>query len=147
VTAGRNQNMKIDSLEDLASAFAQWRRRNKHAREPTPEELLARARRAAKKHGLTAVVRVTRVERARLFRNAPAGRAGREETSKKARRAKVASSDVPTFPRLELGAPLETGVRPLVEVETGTGVRLRVFEETPEMLRLLSAACGLGGVR
>ena len=28
-----------------------------------------------------------------------------------------------------------------------TGVKLRVFEETPEMLSLLSAACGFGGVR
>ena len=145
--------MKIDSLEDLASAFAQWRRRKKHVREPAPEELLARARRAAKKHGFTAVFGVTRVERARLFRNEPAARAGRGGTSKKkARRAKAAPRGaprgVPTFSRLELSAaPAEAGVRPLVEVETGTGVRLRVFEETPEMLRLLSAACGLGGVR
>jgi hypothetical protein len=147
VTVGRKQSMKIDSLEELESAFARWRRTKKHAREPVPDELLARARRATKKHGVTAVVRVTRVERARLFRSVPAGRAGRGETSKKARRGKAASRSAPAFSRLELGAPAEPGVRPLVEVETATGVKLRVFEQTPQMLSLLSAACGFGGDR
>ena len=48
--------MKVDSLKDLESAFANWRRSKKHVREAVPEELLARARRAVKKHGLKAVV-------------------------------------------------------------------------------------------
>jgi len=139
--------MKVDSLEDLESAFAEWRQGKKHAREPTPEEFLARARRAVKEHGLTAVVRVTRVERARLFRDVPAGGEGRGGTGKKPRRTKAAPGDVPAFSRLELSAPSAPIVRPLAEVETGTGVKLRVFEETPEMLRLLSAACGFGGRR
>ena len=132
--------MMVDSLKDLESAFGQWRQQKKHAREPTPEELLARARRAVKKHGLAAVVRVTRVERARLFRNVATGRPGRAGTSKKPRSTKAR----PAFSRLELGAGSEPTARPLAEVETGTGVRLRVFEQTPEILSLLSAACGLG---
>ena len=136
--------MEVDSLKDLESAFAEWRREKKYAREPTPEELLARARQAAKKHGLKAVVEVTRVERARLFRNVGAKKGG---TGKKSRGTNAASKGVPTFSRFELGAASDPRVRPLAEVETGTGVRLRVFEETPEMLRLLSAACGFGGVR
>jgi hypothetical protein len=139
--------MKIDSLKDLESAFANWRRRKKHVREPMPEDLLARARRAAKKHGVKAVVRVTRVERSRLFRTTLAGRAGQGGTSEKPRRTKAASMGVPGFTRVELSAPSEPMVRPLAEVETRTGVRLRVFEATPEMLRLLSAACGFGGVQ
>jgi hypothetical protein len=122
--------MKIDSLKDLESAFAEWRQGKKHAREPTPDELLARARRAVEKHGLKAVVAATRVERARLFRNVAGGGAGPE-----------------TFSRLELGGGSGPNARPLAEVETGTGVRLRVFEQTPEMLKLLSVACGFGGVR
>jgi hypothetical protein len=64
----RSLSMKVDSLEELESEFTGWRRSKKHIREPIPEELLTRARRAANKHGVKAVVGVTRVERARLFR-------------------------------------------------------------------------------
>ena len=139
--------MKVDSLKELEAAFAKWRRRKKYAREPVPEKLLSRAQRAAKEHGLPAVVRVTRVERARLRQEAAVGGSGREMTSQRARKAKAASADVAKFSRLELSAPSKPSVRPLAEIETTTGVRLRVFEETPEMLRLLSAACGCGGSR
>lgn len=137
--------MKIDSLKELKSAFANWRRGKKHVREPIPEDLLARARRAAEEHGVPAIVRVTRVERSRLFRSAPTGRAGRRR--EKPRRTKSAPMSAPGFTRLSLSAPSDPMVRPLAEVETRTGVRLRVFEATPEMLSLLSAACGFGGVR
>ena len=139
--------MKVDSLEDLGFAFAKWRGLKKHAREPMPEELLARARRATKEHGVPAVVGVTRVERARLFRTAPAPMKAREATR---REPEGVSRSVPSFSRLELGAPSGPSAprhRPVAEVETRSGVTLRVFEQTPEMLGLLSAACGFGGVR
>jgi hypothetical protein len=136
--------MKVDSLDELESAFAEWRRGKKHAREAMPEELRARARRATKKHGEKAVVRVTRVERARLFRSKPARKKVRGATRKA---TKGATRTVPAFSRFELGALPAANPRPIAEVETGTGMRLRVFEETPEMMALLSAACGLGGVR
>jgi hypothetical protein len=48
--------MKVDSLDGLRSAFEEWRRSKKHAREAMPEELLARARRAMERHGMRAVV-------------------------------------------------------------------------------------------
>ena len=35
--------MKVDSLDELKSAFEQWRRRKRHVRESMPRELLARA--------------------------------------------------------------------------------------------------------
>jgi hypothetical protein len=137
--------MKIDSLDELRSAFAEWRRRKKHAREAMPEELLARARRATEKHGVRAVVGVTRVERARLFRSRsrPAGRKASEEQTKGKPRS------VPMFSRLELSASSTLGPspRPLAEVETGSGVTLRMFEQTAELMGLLSAVCGLGGIR
>jgi hypothetical protein len=136
--------MKVDSLGELKSAFAAWRRTKKHAREPLPEELLARGRRAAEKHGVKAVVRVTRVERARLFRTTPArvkAQGAANSEPKGVRRS------APTFSRLELGAPLAPSPRPIAEVETGAGVKLRVFEETPAMMGLLSAVCGFGGMR
>ena len=129
--------MKVDSLDELQSAFAEWRSRKKHAREAMPEALLARARRTAKKHGVPAVVRVTRVEQARLFRHRPA----------RMKAQGVPPESVPTFSRLELSAPSVASPRPIAEVETRAGVTLRVFEQTPEMLGLLSAVCGFGGVR
>jgi hypothetical protein len=158
----RNSSMKVDSLDELKSAFEEWRRRKRHVRESMPQELLARARRATKKHGVKAVVRVTRVERARLFRSRPArvkapGARGtnRPFRTKRARvkapggrgtKPKDVRGSVPTFSRLEVSAPSAPKRRPVAEVET-SGVTLRVFEPTPEMMELLSAVCGFGGVR
>ena len=138
--------MKIDSLDELESAFAEWRRNKRHPREAMPEKLRARALRTAKKHGVKAVVRVTRVERARLFRSQPGKRVRRAARVER----KSAAMTVPEFTRLELGAPEApppAGNRLIAEVETGTSVKLRVFEETPAMLALLTAAVRLGGVR
>lgn len=108
-----------------------------------PDALLVRARRATKKHGVTAVVRVTRVERSRLFRTKPA----RTEAHLSARATpKGVPASVPPFSRLELSAPSTSRPRPIAEVEA-SGLTLRVFEETPEMMGLLSAVCGFGGAR
>lgn len=136
--------MQVDSLDELKRAFGEWRRAKRHVREPMPEELLVRARRAATKHGVTAVVGATRVERARLFR-ARAG-AARAKTSRK---RKGEPRSVPAFSRLELSAPAPSAARsrPIAEVEMGSGVTLRVFEQTPEMMGLVSAVCGFGGQR
>jgi hypothetical protein len=131
--------MKVESLDELRSAFAEWRRRKKYAREAMPEKLLAWARRAAKKHGVTAVVAATRVERARLFRSRPGLRKAADA------KTKAEPKSVATFSRLELSAPSAPSPRPIAEVETGSGVRLRLFEQTPELMGLLSAVCGLGG--
>jgi hypothetical protein len=139
----RKSKMKVDSLDELKSAFEAWRRRKRHVRESMPQELLARARRATKKHGVKAVVRVTRVERVRLFRSRPAGMKAREARSTK---PKGVSGSVPAFSRLEVRAPSAPEPRPVAEIET-SGVTLRVFEQTPEMMGLLSAVCGFGGVR
>jgi hypothetical protein len=133
--------MRVESLDELRSAFAEWRGRKKYVREPMPEELLARARRATEKHGVRAVVGVTRVERARLVRSRPAGSKATEE------RTEGEPSLVPTFSRLQLSAPSAPSPRPIAEVQTGRGVTLRVFEQTPELMGLLSAVCGLGGIR
>lgn len=132
--------MKIDSLNELKRAFVEWRRKKKHAREPMPEELRARARRAAEKYGVTAVVRVTGVEKSRLFR---AGAAGRKAPPGAASLKADVASSYSGFSRLELSAP---GARPVAEVEMGSGATLRVFEHHPEMMKLLLAVCGHGGV-
>ena len=136
--------MKVDSLNELQAAFAAWRSQKKHARESMPEELVARAHRAAKKHGERAVVRATRVERGRLFRHPPTGRT----TQVPGKRAEAKPQPVPAFTRVELSAQsTPPSPRLIAEVETGSGVTLRVFEQTPELVGLLTAVCGLGGVR
>jgi hypothetical protein len=138
--------MNVDSLDELTWAFEEWRRAKKHAREAMPEELLVRARRAAKTHGVTAVVGATRVERERLFRARPARMKTQGATSGK---PTVVPRSILKFSRLELSAPSAPSARPrpIAEVETGSGVTLRVFEQTPEMMGLVSAVCGFGGLR
>jgi hypothetical protein len=135
--------MQVDSLDELKSAFAEWRRTKKHAREAIPEELRARACRATKEHGVSAVVQVTRVERARLLRDPHARTKARASASTT---PKGVPESVPPFSRLELSGPSTTKPRPIAEVET-SGVTLRVFEPTPEMMGLLSAVVGIGGAR
>jgi len=136
--------MKIDSLDGLERAFAEWRSRKKHAREAVPAELIARAQRATKKHGVKAVVRVTRLERSRLFRGSSGGKTA---ASSPRREANVGAESVPAFSRVDLVAPSMMGPQPLAEVESASGVKLRVFELTPEMMGLLSEMCGIEGSR
>ena len=136
--------MQIDALDDLEYAFAEWRKGKSYAREPMPEELLVRARRAAREHGVTAVVRVTGVERARMFR---AARSHLKAPAGASTKPQAVPRSVPTFSRLELSVPAPSSPRPIAEVETRSGVSLRVFEPTPEMMGLLTAACGIGGGR
>jgi len=136
--------MQIDALDELEHAFAEWRRGKKHVREPMPEELLTRARRATRKHGVPAVVRVTRVKRYRLLRTARSQAKAAGAASTKPRSA---PTSVAAFSRLDVSAPWASRPRPIAEVETGSGVTLRVFEPTAEMVGLLTAVCGLGGGR
>lgn len=133
--------MKVDSLQELETAFAAWRSGKKYAREQMPEALRARAQRATKTHGVKAVVRVTRVDRARLLRTGPGSAQLAART--KPRRAQPAAA----FSRLTLSAPAAaSGARPIAEVQR-SGVTVRVFEPTPELMALLSAACGVGAMR
>ena len=135
--------MQADALGELKHAFAEWRREKKHVREAVPEALLVRARRATREHGETAVVRVTRVERARLFR---AARPHVKAPAPASTKPQSSPGSVPTFSRLELSMPAPWSPRrPIAEVETRSGMTLRVFEPTPEMMGLLTAACGIGG--
>lgn len=135
--------MKVESLQELESAFAEWRRGKKYAREPMPEALLARARHATIKHGSTAVARVTRVEPSRLFRT---GSGHAKPALAPTGEQKRARGSTPTFSQLTLSAPAAPSPRPIAEIERA-GVTLRVFEQTPEMMGLLCAACGLGAAR
>ena len=124
--------MKIDSLAELETAFVRWRKTKRHVREQVPDRLCARARRAARVHGLTAVVRATKLERSRLV--------GKSKSTGE----KAPVEAVPSFSRLELSAPSATST-PIAELETAKGIKLRIFTQTPETLSLLSSLCGIGG--
>lgn len=137
--------MKVDSLRELEQAVAEWRRNKTYVREPMPEDLRARVRRGIKKHGERAVVRVTRVDPRRLSgpgrkrpKASPAG--------VRSRRGGVGEEPAAPFSRVTLTAPSAPNTRPLAEVER-SGVTLRIFEPTPELMELLSAACGVGAPR
>lgn len=134
--------MKVDSLSELKVAFAGWRRGKRHVREAVPDELLERARRAAEVHGVKAVVRAIRVERSRLF-----GRRGDERPATAlALRMPAAQPVIPAFSRLALTPPA-SGAAPIAELETPTGLKLRVFAESAAMVGLLASLCGMGGAR
>jgi hypothetical protein len=132
--------MKVDSLNELTVAFAEWRRGKRHVREAVPDRLLERARRGAEVHGVKEVVRAVRLERSRLFRNRP------EERSAQALTMRPAQPVIPAFSRLELPPP-PCGAVPIAELETPTGLKLRVFAESAAMVGLVASLCGMGGGR
>lgn len=132
--------MADESLAGLKEAFDAWRRRKRHAREAVPTDLLARARAAARQHGPAAVSRVTRVSRDRLV----VARLGQTQAG-----AGGAASIVPAYSRVEIAppAPASSAPTPFAEVETPSGLRVRLFTETGGALGLLSALFGAGGAR
>lgn len=126
----------VESLDELKAAFDGWRSKKRHAREAVPHELLERAARTIAVHGLGRVARATKIDGARLIR----GRTGVGKSRK------VSAASRPSFSRLELEAPSSTNC-PIAEVETATGVKLRIFTQTRETLGLLTSLCGVGGAR
>lgn len=114
--------MESESLAALKTAFDEWRRTKQHAREAVPAPLLARARAAARRHGAAAVFRATKVDRERLATGHR--RRGRE------------AAKVPAFSRIALAPPAATA---FAEVETSTGLKVRLLAPTAEALGLLSS--------
>lgn len=128
--------MKVDSLNELTVAFAEWRRGKRHVREAVPDRLLERARRGAEVHGVKEVVRAAGLERSRLFRHRPEQRP--------ALTVRPAQPVIPAFSRLELPPP-PSGAAPIAELETPTGLTLRVFADSAAMVGLLASLCGMRG--
>ena len=125
--------MKRGSLDGLRAAFEEWRSRKRYRQEAIPAALLERARRAARRHGPAAVARATRVDRGRL------------KTGSRSRRARrPAAARAPAFSRLELTAPAVAAC-PFAELEMATGVKVRLFTQTDEVLELISSLFGSGG--
>ena len=53
---------------------------------------------------------------------------------------------VPTFSRMEIVAPA-VAARPVAEIETASGLKVRLFTQTDEALQLVSSLCGSGAAR
>ena len=126
--------MKVETLEELRAAFEGWRRKKRHLREPVPLDLRERAHRAIAVYGLGVVARATRLEQGRL----------------KAEHGRRAGSDVrmPSYSRIALASAAATGAeRPLAEVETPGGLKVRIFMHTPEVVGLVTSLLVMGGAR
>lgn len=127
--------MEVESLAGLKTAFELWRNQKRYQHEAVPADLLRRARAVAQRHGPTEVARATKLDRRRLKIEQAARR-----------RTRTATEQVPTFSRIEIVAPAGA-TRPFAEVETATGLKVRLFGSSAEALELISALCGLGGAR
>jgi hypothetical protein len=127
--------MEVESLAGLTRIFEEWRSKKRHVREAIPADLLARARRAARHHGPTAVARATKLDQGRL-------KIGGDGLC----RGGTAAASVPTFSRVELAAP-PVMAKPFAEIETAVGLKVRLYTPSGEAFKLLSSLCGLGGER
>ena len=122
--------MEVESLEELKTAFAEWRSKKKYSGEAIPDELLQRARLAGTVHGNGRVARAVNVEWRRL------------RGVKREMRGQASPERTPTFSRVELTAP--GSGRPLVELLLANGTMVRLYTEGPGILALLSAVSGTG---
>jgi hypothetical protein len=128
--------VRVDSLEQLRTAFGEWRTEKRHAREKMPEELLKRARRTAETYGVNRVARALKVEKRRLedSKTVAGGKGG------------TGPAATPSYSRVELvGSAISP--RPFAELELPSGIKLRLYSGAQETMELLSSVCGTGGGR
>ena len=123
--------MKEESLEELGAAFKKWRATKRHLREAMPEELVERARRTARVHGVQQVARAVKVDGRRL------------EGTMGVWRGKRSAMAAPGYSRVEMVASAGAGA--FAELEMPNGVKVRLYSQTEQTLGLLSALCGGGG--
>ncbi|HYX33166.1 MAG TPA: hypothetical protein VE954_08620 [Oligoflexus sp.] len=122
--------MSEESLEQLKSAFAIWRRKKRYIREAIPEALLERTRAAAARFGASPVSKAIGLDCRRF---------SKEISSRPGPGKKVIPP--PAYTRLVLSRPSMPADRILAELETPSGMKLRIFASTPEALGLLSSLC------
>jgi len=134
--------MKAESLDELRAAFKEWRKAKRHIREQVPAELWGRVLQATHVYGINAVARATKLEQSRIRTK------WKEKSDQEAQWKEESDQEaqVPVFTRLNIEAPPTTTTCPIAEVETATGLKLRIFVQTQETIGLLSSLCGTGGV-
>ena len=128
--------MKVETLDELKAAFDDWRSKKRQLREPVPSELRRRAHRAIDAYGLGVVARATKLDQTRLkTEHAPGERS-------------EAGPMAPPYSRMELTPPVAAPVeRPFAEVETPSGVKVRLFTPTAEAMGLVTSLLAMGGER
>ena len=114
--------MRNNSLHKLESSFKAWRRERRHIRERVPEGLMERVRSAIEVHGLGPVASAVKLHRSMIAKRLEA------------------TGAVPSYTRMEL--PSRQGA--VAEAETPSGVKIRIFSVTPEVVNLLSVLGGVG---
>ena len=119
--------MQDESLKRLRRVFGRWRKSKRHARERVPTVLVDDIRQAARVHGLTEVARITGSVARKIVRRP----AGKEHLRLPAPR----SAAMPTFSRIRLEPTV--GQRPILEAESPSGLKVRIFSREPEALDLL----------
>jgi hypothetical protein len=122
--------MSMESLEELSASFKKWRLKKRYATESVPADLVARARRAVGMHGITLVAKATKINRIHLIEQ---------------KRGKKAKLSFPGYSRVEISAAGRQN-SPVAELETGSGMKLRIFSLTAETMELMSSFCRAGGV-
>ena len=152
--------MTEESLEELEAAFAGWRKNKRNAREPVPKALWEQTLRAAEIHGALAVSRVTKIQRSRIVERVEKSKStgglrceadassrscnGSADSTGRRSLVKSKGTTMPHFSRVSISAPSVPGC-PVAEVETASGLKLRIFVQTQEMLNLLSSLCSTSG--
>jgi hypothetical protein len=128
--------MKVETLDELKAAFADWRSKKRHLREPVPSELRRRAHRAIDVYGVGVVARVTKLDQTRL------------KSERGERERAEAESMAPSFSRMELAAPAAAAAQDLfAEVETPAGLKVRLFTPTAQAVGLVRSLLATGGTR
>jgi hypothetical protein len=130
--------MSAVSLEELGSAFETWRKNKRNARELVPKALWEQTLLAVEIHGTLAVSRVTKIQRSRIVERA--------EKGKGKVKGKGKTLTVPAFSQVTISPPSVPG-SPVAEMETAIGLKLRIFVQSDEMVKLLLTLCSSGGTR
>lgn len=130
--------MRMDSLEELATAFQEWRDGRQGPKELIPEALIKRARLAMGHHGATRVVKAVKVSHDRLTKG-PRPRKGAAVSSETTGpgRDPLTLESLPRYSRIEVPKPNIIN-RALAEIETPGGIKVKIYEVTPEILSMLT---------
>lgn len=128
--------MELESLDQLKNAYVNWRKNKRHIREAVPADLLESTRRAAMKFGTSAVSRAIKMDWERMSK-----KKSRSISSSSRKNATV----IPAYSRLPPLPPSLSVNHPLAEIESPSGMKLRIYSSGSEALALLSTFCSTGG--
>ena len=122
--------MEYETLETLKVAFDDWRSKKRYPHESMPAELLARARKATREFGFGPVVRATKIGGIRWKNECCLDK---KDISSPQRS--------PSYSMVNLVVSPEKLVQPFAEVETPTGLKVKLLGQSNEALHLIASLC------